>query len=105
MVELAITGIAAHSVRPLRFAVWLSLAFVLVGILLVVYSVFSFFFIHHTVAGWSSIMAAIAILGAAQFLVLGIIGEYIGRILRDTRRQPGYIVAETERSRPEAKAG
>jgi len=102
MVELAITGIAAHSVRPLRFAVWLSLAFVLVGILLVIYSIFSFFFIHHTVAGWSSIMAAIAILGAAQFLVLGIIGEYIGRILRDTRRQPGYIVAETERSRPEA---
>jgi polyisoprenyl-phosphate glycosyltransferase len=56
----------------------------------------SFVFIRRTVAGWSSIVAAIAILGAAQLLVLGIIGEYVGRILRKTRRRPGYIVAETD---------
>lgn len=96
MVELAIAGIAAHSVRPLRFAVWLALAFAALGILLVVYSIVSFLFIQHTVAGWSSIMAAIAILGAAQLLVLGIIGEYVGRILRETRKRPSYVVAETE---------
>jgi dolichol-phosphate mannosyltransferase len=99
MVELAVTGIAAHSVRPLRFAVWLSLAFVVVGLLLVAYSVVSFLFVQRTVAGWSSIMAAIAILGAAQLLVLGIIGEYVGRILRETRKRPSYIIAETEADR------
>ena len=99
MVELAITGIAAHSVRPLRFAVWLSLAFAALGILLVVYSVVSFTFVRHTVAGWSSIMAAIALLGAVQLLMLGIIGEYVGRILRETRKRPTYIVAETEKER------
>jgi polyisoprenyl-phosphate glycosyltransferase len=96
MVELAVTGIAAHSVRPLRFAVWLALGFAALGALLVAYSIVSFLFIQRTVAGWSSIMAAIAILGAAQLLVLGIIGEYVGRILRETRRRPSYIVAETE---------
>ena len=102
MVELAVTGIAAHSVRPLRFAVWLSLGFVLLGLLLVVYSIVSFLFIQHTVAGWSSIMAAIAILGAAQLLVLGIIGEYVGRILRETRRRPSYVIAETDGQAPDA---
>jgi polyisoprenyl-phosphate glycosyltransferase len=96
MVELAITGIAAHSVRPLRIAVWLALAFATLGLLLVLYSIVSFFFVPRTVVGWSSIMAAIAILGAAQLLVLGIIGEYVGRILRETRKRPNYIVAETE---------
>jgi polyisoprenyl-phosphate glycosyltransferase len=96
MVELAVTGVAAHSVRPLRFAVWLALLFAAVGALFVVYSIVSLLFIQHTVAGWTSIMAAIAILGAAQLLVLGIIGEYVGRILRETRRRPSYIVAETE---------
>jgi polyisoprenyl-phosphate glycosyltransferase len=96
MVELAITGIAAHSVRPLRIAVWLALAFATLGLLLVLYSIVSFFFVPRTVVGWSSIMAAIAILGAAQLLVLGIIGEYVGRILREARKRPNYIVAETE---------
>jgi polyisoprenyl-phosphate glycosyltransferase len=96
MVELAVTGISAHSVRPLRIAVWLALGFAALGALLLVYSFVSFVFIQHTVAGWSSIMAAIALLGAAQLLVLGIIGEYVGRILGETRRRPVYIIAETE---------
>jgi glycosyltransferase involved in cell wall biosynthesis len=99
MVELAISGIAAHSVRPLRFAVYLALAFAALGAILVIYSLVSFLFVQHTVAGWSSIMAAIAILGAAQLLVLGIIGEYVGRILRESRRRPNYVVAETEAQR------
>lgn len=105
MVELAITGIAAHSVRPLRIAVWLALAFASVGLLLVLYSIVSFFFVPRTVVGWSSIMAAIAILGAAQLLVLGIIGEYVGRILRETRKRPNYIVAETEADMKASQGG
>jgi hypothetical protein len=74
------------------------------GALFVVYSIVSFYFVQHTVAGWTSIMAAIAILGAAQLLVLGVFGEYLGRILRETRKRPNYIVAETEADRPMAKA-
>jgi polyisoprenyl-phosphate glycosyltransferase len=104
MVELAISGIAAHSVRPLRFAIWLALGFAAVGLLFVVYSIISFLFVQHTVAGWTSIMAAIAILGAAQLLVLGIVGEYVGRILRETRRRPSYVVAETENEAREEAA-
>jgi dolichol-phosphate mannosyltransferase len=102
MVELALTGIVAHSVRPLRFAIWLALGFALVSLLFIIYSVVSFLFVQHTVAGWTSIMAAIAILGAAQLLVLGIIGDYVGRILRETRRRPSYIVQETEAERGNA---
>jgi glycosyltransferase involved in cell wall biosynthesis len=104
MVELAVTGIAAHSVRPLHFAVWLSLGFVFLGLLLVIYSIISFLFVQRTVAGWSSVMAAIAILGAAQLLVLGIIGEYVGRILHETRKWPNYVVAETEADPPSNQA-
>jgi polyisoprenyl-phosphate glycosyltransferase len=96
MIELAVDGIGAHSLRPLRFAIYLALGFAALGLLFVVYSIVSFYFVQHTVAGWTSVMAAIAILGAAQLLVLGIIGEYVGRILREARKRPNYIVAETE---------
>ncbi len=95
MIELAISGIAGHSQRPLRLAIYLALAFAGIGLLFMAYSLVSFYFVRHTVAGWTSIMAAIAILGAAQLLVLGVFGEYLGRILRETRRRPSYIIAET----------
>jgi dolichol-phosphate mannosyltransferase len=96
MVDLAVTGIAAHSVRPLRLAIWLALVFAAVGLLLLVYSVVSYVLVPQTVTGWTSIMATIALLGAAQLLVLGIIGEYVGRTLREARGRPTYIIAETE---------
>jgi dolichol-phosphate mannosyltransferase len=101
MIDFAVTGIVAHSIKPLRLAIHLALIFALIGVLLLVYSVVSFLFVGHTVAGWPSIMAVIAMLGAGQFLVLGIIGEYVGRILRETRRRPVYIVAATESSEPD----
>ncbi|MET0867795.1 MAG: glycosyltransferase family 2 protein [Pseudorhodoplanes sp.] len=96
MIDLAVMGIAAHSVRPLRLAIWLSLGFAAVGLLLIIYSVASFFFVEGTVTGWTSLMATVALLGAAQLLVLGIIGEYVGRTLREARGRPTYIVGETE---------
>ena len=99
MVDLAVTGIAAHSVRPLRLAIWLALAFAAVGFLLLVYSVVSYVLVEQTVTGWTSIMATIALLGAAQLLVLGIIGEYVGRTLREARGRPTYIIGETEADR------
>jgi dolichol-phosphate mannosyltransferase len=63
---------------------------------LLAYTLFIFIFVEGVVLGWSSIMATISLLGAAQLFVLGVLGEYIGRILRETRRRPSYIVAETE---------
>jgi dolichol-phosphate mannosyltransferase len=99
MIDLAVTGIAAHSVRPLRLAIWLALLFAAVGLLLLIYSVASYLLVPQTVTGWTSIMATIALLGAAQLLVLGIIGEYVGRTLREARGRPTYIVGETEADR------
>jgi len=96
MIDLAVMGIAAHSVRPLRLAIWLALVFAAAGFLLVVYTVISFFFVPGTISGWTSLMATVAILGAAQLLVLGIIGEYVGRTLREARGRPTYVIAETE---------
>jgi len=105
MVDFALMGIVAHSIKPLRMAIYLSFVFALLGSLLFAYSLVSFFWVDRTVAGWTSIMSAIAILGAGQFLVLGIIGEYVGRVLREVRRWPIYVVGETEATLPERSTG
>lgn len=104
MIDFALMGIIAHSVKPLRIAIHLSLVFAAIGVLLLVYSIASFLWIGHTVAGWTSVMSAIALLGAGQFLVLGIIGEYIGRLLGESRKWPVYLVAETEETGRPANA-
>jgi dolichol-phosphate mannosyltransferase len=96
MLDLAVMGIVAHSVRPLRIAIYLSFAFALFGVSLLIYSLISFLWIDRTVVGWTSIMSAMAIFGAGHFLVLGILGEYLGRAWREVRRWPAYVVAETE---------
>jgi dolichol-phosphate mannosyltransferase len=96
MMDFAMMGIVARSIRPLRIAIYLSFIFALLGVLLFAYSLISFLWVNRTVAGWTSIMSAIAILGAGEFLVLGIMGEYLGRVLREVRRWPLYVVAETE---------
>ncbi len=99
MIDLAVMGIAAHSVRPLRLAIWLSLVFAGLGLMLVIYTVVSYWLVPGTVSGWTSLMATVAILGAAQLLVLGIIGEYIGRTFRESRGRPTYVIGETDADR------
>jgi dolichol-phosphate mannosyltransferase len=47
------------------------------------------------VAGWTSLFVAILFVGGVQILVVGILGVYIGRIYRESRDRPLYIVQET----------
>jgi dolichol-phosphate mannosyltransferase len=37
----------------------------------------------------------VSLIGALQLLVLGVLGEYVGRILRETRKRPGYVISES----------
>ena len=55
MVDFAVSGIVAHSVKPLRLAIYLALTFALIGLLLLIYSIISFLWIHQTVVGWTSV--------------------------------------------------
>jgi dolichol-phosphate mannosyltransferase len=96
MLEFALSGLVAHSIKPLRLAIYLAFSFAVVGALLVGYSLVSYLWVPRTVTGWTSVIGAIAILGAGQLFVLGVIGEYIGRTLREARKWPAYVISETE---------
>jgi glycosyltransferase involved in cell wall biosynthesis len=92
---LAIDGITSASTLPLR--VWSYLgAFVAMGAL-----AFAAFIVIRTlttgiqVPGYASLMVAILFLGGLQLLSLGVLGEYVGRILTETKGRPLYIVRET----------
>jgi len=49
----------------------------------------------HTVTGWTSVIASILFLSGIQLIVLGIIGEYLGKLFMENKRRPNYIIEKT----------
>ena len=92
---LAIDGITSASTAPLRIWSYLG-ALVALGAL-----AFAGFIVVRTlvtgidVPGYASLMVAILFLGGLQLLSLGVLGEYVGRILTETKARPLYVVRET----------
>ena len=93
MLRLAVDAITGFSTAPLRFASHVGLWLVAASILLIGYIGIGFF-TGSSVPGWTSLMLVVVILGAVQMFVLGMIGEYLGRVYVEAKRRPLYIVAE-----------
>ena len=100
MIRFAIDGITSFSVLPLRMATWLGL---FAGSLAVVVGIWLFFvkFLHlGAVPGWTGIMVAVTFGFSAQFVMTGILGEYVGRIYEEIKRRPLYITARETNLEP-----
>ncbi len=93
MLRLAVDAITGFSTAPLRFASHVGLWLVAASILLVGYIAIGFF-TGTAIPGWTSLMLVVVILGAVQMFVLGMIGEYLGRVYVEAKKRPLYIVAE-----------
>jgi dolichol-phosphate mannosyltransferase len=104
MLRLAVDGIASMSMAPLRLAFAVSLALFAVFVGYTLYVLFKHFFLNDTlVPGWTSLMSAITIFGTIQLLLLGVFGEYLGRVYEQVKHRPLFIIQEIHRAdRPDA---
>lgn len=93
MVALAANGITSFSIHPIRMILGLGVAFVAISILILIYVAASFA-LHHTVAGWTSLMLSIWFVGGSLLVSMGVVGEYIGKIYLEVKDRPRYIVEE-----------
>jgi polyisoprenyl-phosphate glycosyltransferase len=93
MARFALDAITGFSTVPLRFATWLGFGSAVVAIALFVVTLLRWA-TGHTVTGWSSTMTAIVFFGAVQLIVLGILGEYVGRLFQESKRRPLFLVDE-----------
>lgn len=94
MLSFAFDGITSFSVKPIRLVWGLGMAICLLAVAAVAYTLFARFFGIY-VAGWSSLMVSIWFLGGVQLISVGVIGEYIGKIYKEVKRRPRYIIEET----------
>jgi polyisoprenyl-phosphate glycosyltransferase len=93
MLRFSVDAITAFSVVPLRIASALGLGFGIAGLSGLVYA-FASWMSGQTVPGWTSVIVTVLILGSAQLLMLGILGEYVGRLYMESKRRPLFIADE-----------
>ena len=93
MAAFAFDAVTGFSTAPLRFASHVGLALVAASFLLLIYIGYGFFS-GRAIEGWTSLMLVVVVLGAVQMFVLGMIGEYLGRLFIEAKRRPLYIVAD-----------
>ena len=91
MIAFAADAITSFSTAPLRLASWLGLVSAGFALILLGYTLWRWVQ-GGTVEGWPSTMAAIVMFGAVQLIVLGILGEYVGRLFLEVKARPLYLI-------------
>jgi dolichol-phosphate mannosyltransferase len=93
MLAFALDAVTGFSTAPLRIASHIGLWLVAASAILLVYIAVGFL-TGSAIQGWTSLMLVVVVLGAVQMFVLGMIGEYLGRLFIEAKRRPLYIVAD-----------
>jgi polyisoprenyl-phosphate glycosyltransferase len=93
-VELAMDSIVAFTERPLRWIIGLGIGTAFAGLVYALV-VIANSLLGRPVAGWSSLMVVVLVVGGGQMLMLGVIGAYVWRGLDETRRRPRYVIEST----------
>jgi glycosyltransferase involved in cell wall biosynthesis len=95
MVRLALDGLTSFSDRPLRLATQLGVIVMALSFAVAAWTIVaSLFDLGTSSRGWSSLMAVVLLLGGVQLLCIGVLGEYVGRVYRETKGRPLYVVNE-----------
>jgi dolichol-phosphate mannosyltransferase len=93
MVGFAVRGITSFSVFPLRLATWLGLLMTLLSLGFGAFVGIRYFFWEHPQPGYASTILLVAFLFGVQFLLIGLLGEYVARIHVEVKKRPRYLVA------------
>jgi dolichol-phosphate mannosyltransferase len=95
MLHLALDAITSFSTVPLRLATIIGLFMSLFSGIYGIYAVVVFLVDRQNVIiGWPSVIISVLFIGGLQLLILGIIGEYIGKIFLETKKRPLYLIQE-----------
>lgn len=98
MVRFALDALTGFSSAPLKLASHAGLWLAAGSLILIIYIAISWA-TGQTIQGWTSLMLVVVVLGAVQMFVLGLMGEYIGRLYSQAKNRPLYIVQDIEGAR------
>jgi len=94
LIGLSVEGLTSFSVAPLRVASLLGLLLAAGALVFGGWMVVEAFLFEQTVPGYPSLIVGLMVLGGVQLLMIGVMGEYIGKILSELKARPVYFIAE-----------
>jgi glycosyltransferase involved in cell wall biosynthesis len=95
LMALAFNGITSFSDAPMKLATKLGFTVCFISFLIALYALYSYYIKQVSPPGWASLIITVTFLGGVQLLFLGVLGEYIGRIIHNVRKRPLYIIDQT----------
>jgi dolichol-phosphate mannosyltransferase len=96
LITLAIDALTGFSVIPLRLSMYLGIFGAVVSFAVLLYSVVSYFLMSIE-PGWTSIISVVLFVGSVNMIMLGIMGEYIGRIFMQSKQRPLFLIESVTR--------
>jgi dolichol-phosphate mannosyltransferase len=100
MLRFALDALTSFSSTPLKLASHAGLLLSVGSLLLIIY-ILAGWMSGKAVEGWTSLMLVVVALGAVQMFVLGVMGEYLGRLYSQSKQRPLYIVSDIRGARSE----
>jgi dolichol-phosphate mannosyltransferase len=94
MIKFAVTGVTSFSVVPLRIGIFIGIITSLAAFGEIIYAIYAKLILKTAVPGWASAVSILSFLFGILFVLLGLIGLYIGKILIEVKRRPRYFVNE-----------
>jgi dolichol-phosphate mannosyltransferase len=94
MFGLAIAGITSFSIKPLRISIYFGLIFSAMAVVYLLYALYIGLFTDKAIQGWTSVIVSVLFIGGLQLLMLGIIGEYLGKLFLENKKRPNYIIEQ-----------
>ena len=102
MLALAFNGITSLSVRPISVITGIGVFVSFLGVAAAVWAIVEAI-LGNTVAGWTSLICVVCLLGGIQLISLGVIGQYVGKTYLETKRRPRYIIRQRTWEKPERR--
>ncbi len=95
--KYSLEGITNFSDAPLKIASWSGIFFTFIAVVALLVVFIRALVFGDSVAGWPSTICIILFIGGVQLFCLGMLGQYIAKIFRETKKRPIYIVSETNK--------
>jgi polyisoprenyl-phosphate glycosyltransferase len=92
MVSFALDGITSFSIKPLHLATLFGMVVSLSSFLYGIFAIYMYLFTDRVLSGWTSLIASVLFIGGIQLLMLGILGEYLGKLFIESKKRPIYII-------------